>query len=83
MIKRKSKVIIMKKLLIIYLLLITGCTPAIISSTPRMVVLGQAGPYNLSESIHLAETECQKYNKHAVQLPTRPGMDMMSYECKD
>lgn len=72
----------MKKLLIICLLVITGCTPAIISSTPRMVVLGQSGPYNLSESIQLAEIECQKYNRHAVQIP-RPGMDMMAYECKD
>jgi hypothetical protein len=52
-------------------------------STPRTVMISNVGQYNSVEALKLAEAECMKYNRHAVEVPDNIRDGNASYECKD
>lgn len=76
----------MKKPIIIFAILIstiliTSCSPVIIASTPRTVIIGNI--FDDNEALMMAEEACQQYNKHAVLMPKTEIGRRENYECKD
>lgn len=61
--------------------LVSGCSPVVISTTPRMVVIGNARAANTAETNQLAEQECQKQGKHAMYVPDSVPDEQATFEC--
>ncbi|HEX6215267.1 MAG TPA: hypothetical protein VFZ38_10635 [Vicinamibacterales bacterium] len=60
-----------------------GCAPVIVSSTPRMVVVGNSNAQNTAATNQLAEQECQKENRHAVLVPDNIRDGNATFECRE
>lgn len=61
--------------------LLTGCTPKVLTATPRTVMVGNVGEINAVEALQLAEQECLKHNRHAVHVPDNVRDGQASYSC--
>jgi hypothetical protein len=65
------------------MILLTGCAPILKVSTPRTVMLGNVDQFNSARALQMAEAECMKHNRHAVEIPDNIRDGNSSYECKD
>lgn len=63
-------------------LLAAGCSPVVLSSSPGMVIVGNAGTWNLPQAAQLAESQCRQYGRHAVFVPDNVADAQATYECK-
>jgi hypothetical protein len=62
---------------------ITGCvTPKVVRSNSSTVVIDGVVTYNSAESLRLAESECQKYGRHAVHVPDGQPDYKVTYDCE-
>ena len=73
----------MKNIVIItsLLLIISGCSPYVISSNPRQVTIGTARNVNAGEAQEMADKECKKHGRYAI-LRRAVGADSI-YECEE
>lgn len=69
----------MKYLLIV--LLTTGCSSKLVTSTPRTVVIENASAYNTKETQHLADFECAKHGRYAIHIPDSQRDGIVTYGC--
>jgi hypothetical protein len=75
----------LKKILgFIAIVTMVGCvtTPVVEVSTPGSVMVKNISWNQLADALRLAESECQKYGKHAVHVPDNHRDGVASYECK-
>lgn len=63
-------------------LLAAGCSPVVLSSSPGMVIVGNAATWNLPQAAQLAESRCSQYGRHAVFVPDNVADGQATYECK-
>ena len=74
-------------ILISILLIMSGCTPYVISSNPRQVTIGNMSSdmisirSNAAESQAMADKECQKYERYAIHRPDTLRDGEATYEC--
>lgn len=72
----------MRVLIVVSVLLATGCAPVLVSSTPRSVIVGRVGARDLGTAGNMAEAECQKSGMHAVYIPDSVADGLVTYECR-
>lgn len=64
-------------------LLTAGCAPVMQMATPRTVVISNVDNFNVTQAHRMAEAECLKNGRHAVEIPDNIRDGRQSYECKD
>lgn len=64
-------------------LAIAGCAPVMQMATPRTVVISNVDVMNATQAHRMAEEECVKHGRHAVEIPDNIRDGRQSYECKD
>ena len=60
--------------------LLNSCTPVLQGSSPGSVIVGRCFIDNVGEALAIAQSQCQKHGKNAVQKPS--SGNICFYECK-
>jgi len=68
-------------ILIPFLLIMSGCTPYLLTSNPRQVTIGNMHTSNAVESQALADKECKKHGRYAIHRPDNIRDGNATYEC--
>ena len=59
----------------------SGCTPIVVTSNPRSVVIKNASAMNSAKAQAMADAECQKHRKYAIYRPDNVRDGQATYEC--
>lgn len=66
---------------IAFVLLLAGCAPEVMSSTPNSIVLSGVHGYNRSKAFPIAQAHCAQSGKNASQLPDTLRDGFVTFEC--
>jgi len=65
-------------------LLLAGCAPGIIASTPAAVTVGNVDEANgdLPRATAVAQEECQRYGRDAARVPDNVVDGFVQFDCR-
>ena len=58
-----------------------GCTPMVVTSNPRSVVIENTSAMNAAKAQAMADAECQKHGKYAILRLDNVRDGQATYEC--
>ena len=68
---------------IIFVVLLAGCAPNVMNSTPDSIVLSGVHGYNRNEAFPIAQAHCSQSGKNARELPDTLRDEFVTFECID
>ena len=66
---------------IVFVLLLAGCAPKVMSSTPDSIVLSDIYDFNRGKAFPIAQAHCAQSGKNARALPDTLADGFVTFEC--